>query len=138
MADQLAVTGMGVWKTTDPVTSAAMDCVLWQVTGGSPDTLAGAIHYELESTAAGSNPQASTDWSIAYTAAGSYTGTTGAYSWCSDTGLLPSSPAGDVWVPVSFTASDGRGGTLTLNTAALAGLSATDPSGASDPAAFTN
>ena len=136
-SSSITLTGLGVWPTADPATGAPMECVLWQFTGAAPTSVSGQIHFELLSTAAGSQPQPASDWTITYTAAGSYTGTSGEYSWCSDTDLLPTSPAGAEWTAVSLTGQDGEGDTLTLGWSALSGMTITDPEGTSDPDTFT-
>lgn len=133
----LGLTGLGVWSTTDPASSAPMDCVLWQFAGPNTATVGGQIHYQKVSTTPGSQPDPISDWSIAYTASGNYAGSAGEYSWCADTAQLPASGSGFQWVPVSVTADNGHGNTVRANAPQLAGLTITDPNGQADSPVFS-
>nr|BEK67270.1 hypothetical protein KPHV_44970 [Kitasatospora purpeofusca] len=128
LAQPLTLTGMGVWRTSDPATGVPMTCVLWQFTGALTDTLSGTIHYQ-RTAVGGGQPDPTSDWGIDYAAATSYSGADGLYSWCVDTVYLPSLAAGHQWSPVSLTATDGQGTTLTTDASALAALSIVDPDG---------
>lgn len=132
----LKLTGLGTWSTTDPSTAAPMTCLLWQFAGAHFDTVTGTIHYQ-KVAAAGGSPDATTDWSVAYTPAGNYSGSVGEYSWCADTSTLPASGTGYVWTPVSFTADDANGGTVSLTNTVLAAMTMLDPDGHTDSSQFT-
>jgi len=131
----LNLTGLGAWSTADPSTAAPMTCLLWQFTGAHSDTVSGTIHYQKVATGGGT-PDATTDWSVTYTAAGSYSGSVGEYSWCADSSTLPASGTGYVWTPVSFTGDDANGGTVSLANAALATMTMLDPDGHTDSSRF--
>ncbi len=135
-APELTLAGLGAWATTNPATDAPMTCLLWELTGPAPDTADGEIHFQL--APADGTPDPATDWWIAYHPDLNHIAdATGQYAWCNDTAALPSRPPGSEWVPVSFTATDADGRTITLGPDQLRTMTITDPDGNTAPATFT-
>ncbi|MFI0943956.1 fibronectin type III domain-containing protein [Streptomyces sp. NPDC021020] len=131
------LTGLGAWKTTDPVNNAPMICLIWQIDGATRNAVSGEIHFRLAPVAGGA-PDPASDWSVTFDPEGNQVpGVDGEYSWCSDTALLTPSPAGEQWTPTAFTARNDAGEGVALGSADLTGLTVTDPDGATDPAVFT-